>query len=122
VQLNIKAIVGNNMAIEYATGTTEEARSFLRWLDSMDAAKTTAMAEKPVSTEAFSPEVTTQVTTQVTKEVEAVTRDMCAKRAIELVNTKGREAFNAVIAKFNAKRVGEVPEDQLAALYAALGE
>lgn len=119
MQLTLKAIVGNNMAIEFVTGTTDEARSFLNWIDNMAAAKNAAVNQQPAPDAAFTAE---EPTPEVAPEVENVTRDMCAKRAIELVNTKGREAFNAVIAKFNAKRVGEVPEDQLAALYAALGE
>lgn len=114
MQLNLKAVVGNNMAIEFVTGTTDEARSFLNWVDSLGAAKEAAIAAKPAEAPAQA---------EVEEEpAEAVTRDMCAKRAIELVNTKGRDAFNAVIGKFGAKRVGEVPEEKLAALYAALGE
>lgn len=52
----------------------------------------------------------------------AVTRAIVSQAAISLVQTKGRAALEPILAKYKAKRISEIQEGDLAAVYFEIQE
>lgn len=105
--------------------STEEADSFLTWFNNR-ANGVQPAAPAPVQVQDSAPQEAPSVAHVVpTGGVPAktkVTRSELSQAAMELMNAKGREALQAVLSHFSAKRVSEIPEDRMAEAFNRIKE
>jgi hypothetical protein len=98
--------------------STTEADDFQNWFY-----KQLNKGESQNETQEKLPLETKEETKNVPKSLpQKVTRNDVSQAAIALVQTKGREALNPILTKFKAKRISEIPEEQLALAYADISE
>jgi hypothetical protein len=109
MQIKIEALVQDRMRIEYMAGSPEQAALFLNWVDKVGFP---SAAPAAVVEAAPAPAVVE----------EEITLPMCSQLAVSVVNAKGRDAFNAVMAKFGVSRLGELKQEDIPAAYKALQE
>lgn len=109
----------NGLELSYVECTsTEEADQFQSWfINKIQGVNDGRQAEIQFEKE----EATTNAASEPVQETK-VTRPELSKLAIALVQTKGRDAIEPILKKYNAKRISEIPEDKLTLAYADVAE
>lgn len=97
------------MTLAYVECTsTEEADVFLNWFASKTNQPTNVTPATVVDAEVVENAPTEPVQTKP-----KASRPDVSQAAIALVQSKGREALTPILAKYNAKRIAEIGEDNL---------
>ena len=96
--------------------STEEADQFLNWFASKQApASMPAEVEAPAVEAPAEPEMPANV--PVSQEAK-VSKSVLSQAAIALVQSKGRDALTPILAKYSAKRISDIREDDYAVAFA----
>ena len=114
--------MGDEFTLQYAEcSTVAEAEEFLGWYQNRTGA-VVQMAEPETVTPSVTPEVEHVVPTGGVPAPTKITRSELSAAAMELMNTKGRNALQAVLDHFSAKRVSEIPDARMAEAFNRIKE